>query len=259
MYFHYTFTVTVTEALLMASSKSSKGMSPLYCSVKSFSSSCSLSLSLSFYNGLCFKGCKPIKHWTYMDCMAHLWLSFVPQMLCRCPHSRSCTPYATLKRRQTGRLAYREWPGLSCPPRLVPDSELVIRMQHVHQQNTYIEKKLNVERCEFQRLDFAQFIGRQGRNDFSERAEGRIQTLCPLTLTHVGQHSLMLQLFKGNWVAGFDYFLATTWLFDSLLLGLGTSITLLFLPPSRFLDRFRFWRLNRCDRLNSSRLWLLFK
>lgn len=63
-------------------------------------------------------------------------------------------------------------------------------------------EEVDVSGGQFEDLDLAQFVRRQGRDDLSERGEGVVQGLRALAFPDVGDHSLRVEVLEGlsgNW------------------------------------------------------------
>ena len=61
----------------------------------------------------------------------------------------------------------------------------------------HLVKKVNVARGQLERLDLAELVRRQRGDDLPQLGEGLVQRLGALALAHVGEHSLVLQVFIG--------------------------------------------------------------
>lgn len=99
----------------------------------------------------------------------------------------------------------RHGPGSLHPPhgegvaqslvcQVVTAGHLGIHLSVIALQN--LVKEVDVTRSEFEDLDFAQFVRRQRRDDFSEWGEGVIQRLCALTFPHISDDSLRVKILK---------------------------------------------------------------
>ena len=63
----------------------------------------------------------------------------------------------------------------------------------------YLEQEVYVATRKLQGLDLAEFVRRECRDDLPQLGEGVVERLCPLSLSHVSQASLCLQLLRALW------------------------------------------------------------